>query len=219
MIELNPQDGLSVSRRSFLKTFGASAAAAAAGQLETVAQELSQADAEKLHGPGAVPITLNVNGKTLKLALEPRVTLLEALRDYSDVTGPKEVCDRATCGACTVLLDDTPIYACSKLAIEAQGHAITTVEGLAKGGQLTPVQQAFVEEDALMCGYCTPGFVISVTALLKKDPHPTPEQVKTACAGNLCRCGTYPRVMKAALRAAGVSTASKTEVISYASLA
>jgi len=219
MIEAKPEEGLSVSRRAFLKTFGVSAAAAAAGQLDAVAQELSNADTEKLHGPGAVPITLNVNSKTLKLELEPRVTLLEALRDHLGVTGPKEVCDRATCGACTVLLDGTPIYSCSKLAIEAQGHAITTVEGLAKDGQLTPVQRAFVEEDALMCGYCTPGFVMSVTALLRKNPHPTPEQVKIACAGNLCRCGTYPRVMKAALKAAGVSTASNTEVISYASLA
>ena len=219
MIEPNPEHGFSVSRRSFLKTFGTSAAVAATGQLDAVAQELSKADAEKLNGPGPVPMTLNVNGKSLKLELEPRVTLLEALRNHSALTGAKEVCDRATCGACTVLLDDTPVYSCSKLAIEAQGHAITTVEGLAKDGQLTPVQQAFVQEDALMCGYCTPGFVMSVTALLKKNPHPTAEQVKTACSGNLCRCGTYPRVMKAALKAAGVPTTSKTEVISYASLA
>ena len=169
MIRTNPEEGFSVSRRAFLKTFGTSAAAAAAGQLDSVAQELSKADAEKLQGPGPVAITLNVNGKTLKLELEPRVTLLDALRNHSVLTGAKEVCDRATCGACTVLLDDTPVYACSKLAIEAQGHAITTVEGLAKEGQLSPVQQAFVQEDALMCGYCTPGFVMSVTALLKRE--------------------------------------------------
>ena len=219
MIRTNPEEGFSVSRRAFLKTFGTSAAAAAAGQLDSVAQELSKADAEKLQGPGPVAITLNVNGKTLKLELEPRVTLLDALRNHSVLTGAKEVCDRATCGACTVLLDDTPVYACSKLAIEAQGHAITTVEGLAKEGQLSPVQQAFVQEDALMCGYCTPGFVMSVTALLKRNPRPTAEQVKIACSGNLCRCGTYPRVMKAALKAAGVTTTSKTEVISYAKLA
>src|SRR5207245_2907026 len=105
------------------------------------------------------------------------------------------------------------------LAIEAQGRAITTIEGLAKDGKLTPVQQAFIEQDALMCGYCTPGFVMSVTALLKKNPHPTADQVRHACAGNLCRCGTYPRVMQADLKAAGVSTTDKTEVISYAKLA
>jgi xanthine dehydrogenase YagT iron-sulfur-binding subunit len=219
MRDCKPEEGLTVSRRSFLKTFGTSAAAAATAQLEAVAQEISKADAEQLQGPGPVPITLNVNGKALKLQLEPRVTLLDALRNYSDLTGAKEVCDRATCGACTVLLDGTPIYACSKLAIEAQGQAITTVEGLAEGGKLTPVQEAFVAEDALMCGYCTPGFVMSVTALLRKNSHPTAEQVKTACAGNLCRCGTYPRVLKAALKAAGVSTTTNTEVISYGRLA
>src|SRR5204863_2346559 len=108
---------------------------------------------------------------------------------------------------------------CSVLAIEAQGKAITTIEGLAKDGQLSPVQQAFIDQDALMCGYCTPGFVMSVTALLKQHPHPTADQVRHACCGNLCRCGTYPRVLQAALKAAGVSTTTKTEVISYASLA
>ncbi|HOX55686.1 MAG TPA: (2Fe-2S)-binding protein [Candidatus Paceibacterota bacterium] len=219
MNDSKTREGLTVSRRSFLKTFGTSAAVAATAQLESVAQELSKADTEKLHGPGPVPITLNVNGKPLKLEVEPRVTLLDALRNHASLTGAKEVCDRATCGACTVLLDGTPIYACSKLAIEAQGHAITTVEGLAEGGKLTPVQQAFVAEDALMCGYCTPGFVMSVTALLRQNPRPTAEQVKTACAGNLCRCGTYPHVMKAALKAAGVSTTTRTEVISYGKLA
>jgi aerobic-type carbon monoxide dehydrogenase small subunit (CoxS/CutS family) len=208
-----------VSRRSFLKSFGTTAAAAATAQVEAVAQELAKANAEKTYGPGAVPITLNVNGKEMKFELEPRVTLLEALRNHSNLTGAKEVCDRATCGACTVLVDGTPIYSCSMLAIEAQGRAITTVEGLAQNGKLSPVQQAFVDEDALMCGYCTPGYVMSVTGLLKKNPRPTADQVKHACAGNLCRCGTYPRVMQAALKAAGVSVSSKTEVIPYAKLA
>ncbi|HWX23195.1 MAG TPA: (2Fe-2S)-binding protein [Candidatus Binatia bacterium] len=219
MSDSTPKDGLAVSRRAFLKTFGTSAAVAATAQVEAVAQELAKANAEKVYGPGTVPITLNVNGKPLKLEVEPRVTLLEALRNHSNLTGAKEVCDRATCGACTVLLDDMPIYSCSKLAIEAQGHAITTVEGLAQNGKLSNVQQAFVEKDALMCGYCTPGFVMSVTGLLKKNPHPTAEQVKQACSGNLCRCGTYPRVMQAALQAAGVNVSSTTEVISYAKLA
>ncbi len=209
MLESKPKEGLAVSRRSFLKTFGTSAAVAAAGQIEAVAQELSKADAEKLHGPGPVPITLNVNGKALKLELEPRVTLLDALRNHSSLTGAKEVCDRATCGACTVLLDGTPIYSCSKLAIEAQGHAITTVEGLAEDGKLTSVQQAFIAEDALMCGYCTPGFVMSVTGLLSKNPRPTAEQVKTACAGNLCRCGTQPRILQAAFRACELAGQTK----------
>jgi aerobic-type carbon monoxide dehydrogenase small subunit (CoxS/CutS family) len=219
MSDSTPKDGLSVSRRAFLKTFGTSAAAAATAQVESVAAELAKTNAEKVYGPGTVPITLTVNGKALKLELEPRVTLLEALRNHSNLTGAKEVCDRATCGACTLLLDDVPIYSCSKLAIEAQGHKITTIEGLAPEGKLSKVQEAFVEKDALMCGYCTPGFVMSVTALLKKNPHPNAEQVKQACSGNLCRCGTYPRIMQAALKAAGVETTTKTEVISYARLA
>jgi aerobic-type carbon monoxide dehydrogenase small subunit (CoxS/CutS family) len=213
------RDGLNVSRRSFLKSFGTTAAVAATAQIDAVAQELAKANSEKVAGPGEVPITLQVNGKPIKLQVEPRVTLLEALRNHSSFTGAKEVCDRATCGACTVLLDDKPIYSCSMLAIEAQGHAITTVEGLSQNGKLTPVQQAFIDHDALMCGYCTPGFVMSVTALLKYNPRPTAEEVKHACSGNLCRCGTYPRVLKAALEAAGVKTTSTTEVISYAKLA
>jgi aerobic-type carbon monoxide dehydrogenase small subunit (CoxS/CutS family) len=219
MSEFNSNEGFSISRRSFLKTFGTSAAVAATAQVEAVARELEKADGKKILGPGAVPVTLQVNGKPLSLQLEPRVTLLEALRDHAGLTGAKEVCDRAACGACTVLLDDKPVYACALLAVEAQGHAITTVEGLAKGGKLSAVEQAFVDEDALMCGYCTPGFVMSVTALLKQNPHPKADDVKRACEGNLCRCGAYPRIVQAALKAAGVSTSSKTEVISYAKLA
>jgi xanthine dehydrogenase YagT iron-sulfur-binding subunit len=219
MDDPNPGDRLFVSRRSFLKSFGTTAAAAATAQVEVVAQELQNANAEKPYGPGPVPITLKVNGQPLQLELEPRVTLLEALRNHSNHTGAKEVCDRATCGACTALLDGTPIYSCSKLAIEAQGHEITTIEGLAKEGELSSVQQAFIEQDGLMCGYCTPGFVLSVTALLNKTPKPTAEQLKHACAGNLCRCGTYPRVMQAVFKAAGLPVADKTEVIPYARLA
>jgi aerobic-type carbon monoxide dehydrogenase small subunit (CoxS/CutS family) len=119
----------------------------------------------------------------------------------------------------TVLLDDLPVYACSTLAIEAQNRKVTTIEGLANDGKLSPVQQAFIDQDALMCGYCTPGFVMSVTALLKKTPRPTAAEVRHACSGNLCRCGTYPRIMQAALKAAGVAVNNKSEVISYAKLA
>ena len=219
MNDPKPGDGFTVSRRSFLKSFGTTAAAAATAQVEVVAEELQKANAAKTYGPGAVPITLRVNGKQLRLEVEPRVTLLEALRNHSNLTGAKEVCDRATCGACTVLLNGTPVYSCSKLAIEAQGHEITTVEGLAADGKLSEVQRAFIEQDGLMCGYCTPGFVMSVTALLRSTPRPTAEQVKHACAGNLCRCGTYPRIMQAAFKAAGLPVAAKTEVIPYAKLA
>lgn len=219
MNDPNARDGIIVSRRSFLKSFGTTAAAAATAQVEVVAQDLQKANAEKIQGPEPVPITLNVNGKQLDLRLEPRVTLLEALRNHSNLTGAKEVCDRATCGACTVLLNGTPIYSCSRLAIECQGHEITTVEGLAKEGSLSKVQQAFIDQDGLMCGYCTPGFVMSVTALLMKTPRPTAEQVKHACAGNLCRCGTYPRIMQSAFKAAGLPVANSGEVIPYAKLA
>ena len=203
------------SRRTFFKSLGTVAATAATAQVTSVAAELEKINAEKVIGPNAVPVTLKVNGEKLQLLLEPRVTLLDALRNFSSLTGAKEGCDRATCGACTVLLGDTPIYACSKLAIEAQGVEITTVEGLAKNDQLTKVQQAFLDKDALMCGYCTPGFLMSVTALLKKNPRPNADDVKRACAGNTCRCGTHPRILQAALKAAGVETAGKTEVINY----
>lgn len=219
MREPNSTGGSSISRRSFIKTFGTTAAVAATAQVEAVAAELEKANAEKVIGPEAVAITLQVNGKPLKLEVEPRVTLLDALRNHASFTGAKEVCDRAACGACTVLVDDKPVYSCSMLALEAQGKAITTVEGLAQNGKFSNVQQAFIDQDALMCGYCTPGFIMSITALLKRKPHPTAADVQEACSGNLCRCGTQPRILQAALKAAGVATASKTEVISYASLA
>jgi aerobic-type carbon monoxide dehydrogenase small subunit (CoxS/CutS family) len=201
------------SRRTFLKSLGTVAATAATAQVQSVAAELEKANSEKTLGPGAVPVTLNVNGEKLNLMLEPRVTLLDALRNYSSLTGAKEGCDRAACGACTVLMDDLPVYSCQKLAIEAQGREITTIEGLAKNGKLSPVQQAFWDRDALQCGYCTPGFIMSVTALLKQNPHPTTDEIKHACAGNLCRCGTHPHIIQAALQASGAQVTNKTEVI------
>jgi aerobic-type carbon monoxide dehydrogenase small subunit (CoxS/CutS family) len=219
MSESSSKDGFSVSRRSFLKTFGTSAAVAATAQVEAVAAELDKVNKEKIVGPEAVPITLQVNGKAIKLQVEPRVTLLDALRNLTPLTGTKEVCDRATCGACSVFLDDKLVYSCSLLAIEAQGKKITTIEGLGEPGKLSKVQEAFVEQDALMCGYCTPGFVMSITALLKQKPKPTEADVRHACSGNLCRCGTYPRILQAAMKAAGVTKTAKTEVISYAKLA
>ncbi|HEX3624736.1 MAG TPA: (2Fe-2S)-binding protein [Verrucomicrobiae bacterium] len=204
-----------VSRRTFIKGLGATAITTAAAQTAAVAEELEKANAERVVGPGAIPITLSVNGEKLQLQLEPRVTLLDALRNYSSLTGSKEGCDRASCGACTVLMDGAAIYSCQKLAIEAQGHDITTIEGLAKGGALSKVQQAFIDKDALQCGYCTPGFVMSVTALLNKNPRPTAEEAKHACSGNLCRCGTHPHILKAVFEAAGIQVADKTEVINH----
>ena len=194
-----------LSRRDFLKGFSALALAGTQAAAGAVAAELEkQASPPGAIGPGPVPVTLDINGQRVKLQLEPRVTLLDALRNRASFTGAKEVCDRGTCGACTVLFDGVPVYSCMKLAVESQGHAITTVEGLAKGNELTAVQKAFIEGDALMCGYCTPGFVMTVTALLKNNPRPTEAEVRTACSGNLCRCGTQARMVKAALKAANV---------------
>jgi xanthine dehydrogenase YagT iron-sulfur-binding subunit len=150
-----------------------------------------------VHGPGKVPMQFTINGKTYKANLEPRVVLLDALRDQFEITGAKRVCDRGECGACTVLLDNKPAYACSVLAIEAQAKPITTVESLSPGEKLHPLQQAFVENDASQCGFCTPGFVLASKAFLDKNPNPTPEDIRHGLSGNLCRCGTYDGIKKA----------------------
>jgi xanthine dehydrogenase YagT iron-sulfur-binding subunit len=187
----------SVSRRGFLKGAGAvisSGIVAGAEVLEAAAPQGAQ-----VHGPGKVPITLKINGASKSLNLEPRITLLDALRNELELTGAKRVCDRSTCGACTVIVAGKSVYACSMLAIEAQGREITTVEGLAKGGKLHPLQQAFVDHDGQQCGYCTPGFVMACKAFLDKNPSPTIEQVRKGLGGNLCRCGTYVGVTHAVL--------------------
>jgi xanthine dehydrogenase YagT iron-sulfur-binding subunit len=188
-----------VSRRDFLKTVGVAATAASAS-----AQASARQGPEAL-GPGDVPITLTINGRRHQLRVEPRVTLLDAMRTRLDITGQKRVCDRGACGACTVVIDGRTYYSCSMLAIEAQGRNIRTVDGLANGNTLHPVQQAFCDNDGLMCGFCTPGFVMATVALLEKTPNPTPEQAKRALDGNLCRCGTNIGVLKAALSAKGVT--------------
>jgi len=177
-----------VSRRDFLK-LGAVAVTVPAVVGPTVLTVEGQDVA--MYGPGKTPVTLNVNGKTLKADLEPRVTLLDALRDDFEITGAKRVCDRGACGACTVLMDNKPVYACSVLAIDAQGHNITTIEGMTAGPELHPVSKAFVANDAQQCGFCTPGFIVASKALFDRHPHPTHEQVVKGLAGNFCRCGTY----------------------------
>jgi aerobic-type carbon monoxide dehydrogenase small subunit (CoxS/CutS family) len=145
-----------------------------------------------------VPIRLDVNGAPRNLSVEPRTTLLDALRDGLDLTGAKKVCDRGTCGACTVLLDGSPAYACSVLAIDAQGRKIATVEGLGGAdGALHPLQAAFVEHDAQQCGFCTPGFVMAAKALIDRDPAPTDAAIDHALGGNVCRCGTYAGMRRA----------------------
>jgi aerobic-type carbon monoxide dehydrogenase small subunit (CoxS/CutS family) len=149
-----------------------------------------------------VALTLRVNGQPRTLNVEPRVTLLRALRNHLDLTGAKEICDRGGCGGCTVLVDGRPVLSCLMLAVDAVGREVTTVEGLGDPERLSPVQAAFVECDALQCGFCTPGLVVSATALLRANPDPTLEQVKDGLSGNLCRCGTYPRVFEAVQKAA-----------------
>ena len=191
-----------VSRRGFLKSVGAgSIASAVVSEMSVFAKAEQSASAAV--GPGEVPVTLTINGQRHQLRLEPRVTLLDAMRTRLDITGPKRVCDRGACGACTVIVDGRTYYSCSMLAIEAQGKNIRTVEGLASGNELHPVQQAFCDHDGLMCGFCTPGFVMSTVALLERNPKPTAEQAKRALDGNLCRCGTNIGVLKAALSAKG----------------
>jgi xanthine dehydrogenase YagT iron-sulfur-binding subunit len=203
--------GIRVSRRSFMKGLGSGAAGAAVLGGGAVLERAHEADAAgsahgEAVGPGPVRISLNINGQAHTAQVEPRTTLLNTLRNNLDLTGAKLVCDRGSCGACTVHVDGKPVYSCMMLAIDAQGKKITTVEGLGSPESMDPVQAAFVEHDALMCGFCTPGLVMSVRALLNRNARPTPEQVKEACSGNLCRCGTYPRVFEAALTAAGSSS-------------
>ncbi len=185
-----------VSRRTFLKTAGVGAAASS-----LLGATVPPAAAQIL-GPDAVTVALTINGALRTVSVEPRVTLLRVLRNQLDLTGAKEVCDRGGCGACTVLLDGEPVCSCLMLAIDAAGHEITTVEGLGAPGKLSPLQAAFVECDALQCGFCTPGFVVSGTALLRKNPAPGLEEIKDGLSGNLCRCGTYPRIFEAVQKAA-----------------
>jgi xanthine dehydrogenase YagT iron-sulfur-binding subunit len=202
--------GRGVSRRQFLQDLGATSAAGGmlAGALPEPAAGAAPprgypaAVDRQAVGPGEVAITLSVNGQQKTLSVEPRTTLLDALRDRLGLTGAKKVCDRGTCGACTVLKDGRAIYACTTLAIDAQGSKITTIEGLGTPDRLSPVQAAFVKNDAQQCGFCTPGFVVACTSLLSATPHPTPEQIREGLGGNLCRCGTYIGIQQAVLDAA-----------------
>jgi len=195
--------GFAVTRRDFLKSAGVVSAVTAAATPELEAQTAAAGSAGV--GPGEVPITLMVNGKRLDLRIEPRVTLLDALRMRADQTGNKRGCDRGACGACTMIVDGRPIYSCSTLAIEVQGKEIRNVDGLANGDTLHPVQQAFCDKDALMCGFCTPGFIMASVALLEKNPTPTPEQIRKGLDGNICRCGTFSRIFEAVSSVKGVA--------------
>lgn len=171
-----------------------------AGIAATARQVL--ADEAEVLGPGKVKFALEVNGKEMPLEVEPRVTLLDALRDHLNLTGAKKICDMGECGGCTVLIDDVPRYACLTLAVEARGKRITTVEGLATD-RPHPVQQAFIEKDAMQCGFCTPGWVMSIEGLRRKNPRPDDATLRRALTGNLCRCAAYPKILEAARTATG----------------
>ena len=187
-VALEDLESPGVSRRDFLKISTIAATVPIVVSPKTV---MAAGEEVPVYGPGKVPITLMVNGQKLTADLEPRVTLLDTLRNNFAITGAKRVCDRGECGACTVLMDGKTVYACTVLAIDAQGKKIETVESLSRGDQIHPVQKSFVDHDAQQCGFCTPGFVLATKALLDKYPNPTPEQARKELAGNFCRCGTY----------------------------
>lgn len=193
-----------LSRRSFL--LGSALTTAGATMIDAASSLAAAATAQREEaqavGPEPVPITLNVNGTARKLTVEPRMTLADALRGPLGLTGTKVACDRGACSSCTVWVDGAPVCSCMMLAIEVGNRSVTTIEALARGDELHPVQAAFIEHDAIQCGFCTPGLVMSCAALLEHAAQPTVEQVQTAISGHYCRCGTYPHVVAATLAAA-----------------
>lgn len=189
------------SRRDFLQ--GSAAGALATGLVADGLAPEAEAASGGLVGPDPLPMSFRINGEAYTAILEPRVTLLDALRNHLDLTGAKKVCDRATCGACTVIVDRKPAYACSMLAIEAQGRDIQTIEGLGTPDDLHPLQAAFVENDAQQCGFCTPGFVMACKAFVDAHPNPSEQDLAQGLGGNLCRCGTYMGIRKAVKAIAG----------------
>jgi xanthine dehydrogenase YagT iron-sulfur-binding subunit len=212
--KIAPSGPAGLSRRNF---FGSVASGAAEAAILTLPVEAAQPATQPAAGPaaglaadsGMVPAVLNVNGQCHSLSVEPRWTLQHVLHDRLGLNGTKSGCERGECGACTVLIDGIARYSCLTLALEAVGTEITTIEGLMHGEKLGPVQQAFVEEDAMQCGYCTPGQVVSVEALLRKTPQPTIEQIHEGVSGNLCRCGAYQHIFRAAQRAAEMRKAGR----------
>jgi xanthine dehydrogenase YagT iron-sulfur-binding subunit len=188
-----------MTRRGFLALMGTGTiAVAVAGSVSSGTVK----DAEVAKPEEMTKVTLHINGRRHRLLVEPRWSLLYVLRERLGLTGTKAGCDRGECGACTVLIDGVPRYSCMTLAVEAEGMKIITIEGLMVGEKLGPVQQAFIENDALQCGYCTPGQVMAVEGLLTANPEPSLEEIRTGMSGNICRCGTYANIFKAAQQAA-----------------
>ena len=209
MPDKEKKKGTNISRRNFLKGVGTGTVAATVAPSVLIGSEQA-ADAQAGDAVANATVQLNINGESYQVEVEARTTLLTVLRDGSDtsgsnidLTGAKLICDRGECGGCTVMVDGKSVYACMMLAMDAQGKQITTVEGLADGDDLHPVQEAFIQHDALMCGFCTPGFIVSSAALLNENANPTLEEIKVGLSGNTCRCGTYPFIFDA------VKTASR----------
>ena len=193
-----------LSRRDFFKGAGISALGSvlADGLISAEAEAEQAVNEGGVLGPEPVPVMLSVNGRDLRVRVDPSMTLAEVLRNELGLTGTKIGCDRGACSACTVWLDGQVASSCMTLALDARGRAITTIEGLSQGISLHPVQQAFIEHDAMQCGFCTPGMVMSCAALVDRNPHCTLDDVKAAVSGHLCRCGAYPNIFKATMAAA-----------------
>ena len=194
-----------ISRRKFIQGMGAGVVGSAVSGAVLPGALTGQPSEkkEKIDRPheGSVPLSLKVNGKHVRVMVEPRTTLAQLLRERLQLTGTKVMCNRGECGSCTVLLDGKAVYSCHMLALDAAGKEVVTIEGLMKGEELHPIQEAFIEQDGLQCGFCTPGQILAAAALLKKHPKPTPDQVKEGMSGNLCRCGAYPNIEKSVLAA------------------
>lgn len=186
-----------ISRRGFISSVGAGAAAVTIASKTSLGNETISASGESL-----LPIVLNINDREFRVQVEPRYTLLYVLRDMLELTGTKTGCERGECGACTVIFDGETRYACKTLAVEAEGHKITTIEGLMVGEEPGPVQKAFMVEGGFQCGFCTPGQIMSVEGLLRKNPDPTYEDVQKGVSGNLCRCAAYKGIFESGLKAA-----------------
>ncbi|MHC4937394.1 MAG: (2Fe-2S)-binding protein [Planctomycetota bacterium] len=195
------QDRSEITRRDVLRGAGVAALLGAVAPMAKGEAKKGMPGVNVL-GPDAAPIKLDVNGKAYTVLAEPRLTLLDALRDHAGLTGTKRICDGGACGGCTVMVDGKTVNSCLMLAVEARGKQIRTIEGLEQNGKLHPVQEAFIQHDALQCGFCTPGMIMSCTALVEANAEPGDEQIKEAVAGNLCRCGTYPHVFEACRTAA-----------------
>ena len=203
MSDKEKKQGTNISRRSFLKGVGTGTVAATVAPSILVSDEKT-AEAQTDEAISTAEIQLNINGQGYEIEVEARTTLLTVLRDgidtngnHVDLTGAKLICDRGECGGCTVLVNGKAVYACMMLVMDAQGKAITTVEGIANGDKLHPVQEAFIKHDAMMCGFCTPGFIVASVALLNENNKPTIAEIKEGLSGNTCRCGTYPFIFDA----------------------